>query len=79
MRKCHHYFIFGLQNSPGSLPEMCPMKTNKVMGVHTFDDFTELNKVYHELEAVAHNEDSNNDDENSGNNKVSSLSSAQVV
>ena len=72
-------FIFGLQYSPGSLPEMCPMKTNKVMGVHTFDDCTELNKVYHELEAVAHNEDSDDDDENSGNNEVSSLSLTQGI
>ena len=72
-------FIFGLQYSPGSLPEMCPMKTNKVMGVHTFDDCTELNKVYHELEAVAHNEDSDDDDENSGNNEVSSLSLTQAI
>ena len=72
-------FILGLQNSSGSLPEMCSMKTNKFMGVHTFDDCTELHKVYHKLEAVAHDEDSNDDDENSGDNEVSSLSLTQGI
>ena len=49
------------------------------MGVHTFDDSAKLNKVFHELEVVAHNEDSNNDNENSGHDKVSSLSLTQGI
>ena len=45
----------------------------------TFDDWTELHKVDDKLEAVADNEDTNNDNEHSGNNQVSSLSFTQGI
>ena len=45
----------------------------------SFDDCTKLNKVDDELEALEDNEYSNDDNKNSGDNEVSSLSLTQGI